>query len=156
MPLHMSDNDAANENVFAELIARRYHPCSLEYNGRKYPIDWMMYVDGMEIWSELKCRWNPVGRYKTLNISARKIVEGLNYAQWTNRPFSLFVRWDDMCGVALIEHADFPIEHGGRRDRGDPNDVEPMICIPTGIFEPVDIDPSLMQRVGTQATERKP
>lgn len=82
---------------------------------------------------EVKCRNNRRTAYPTYMLSKGK-YDAL--CQWSSMGFyvALLVNWEDSIGYVSI-----PIEHevseGGRWDRSDPKDVEPVVLIDVGKFK---------------------
>jgi len=91
---------------------------------------------------EVKRRRNPMGKYPTLQISLTKIIAGLKLSISTNLPFILAIQWDDATGYVTIKAGTYNVVEGGRRDRGDPADVELMIEIDTGRFRVLQKTPA--------------
>jgi len=44
------------------------------------------------------------------------------------------VKWNDMVGYVCMSEIDMDIQVGGRRDRGDAQDIEPVCMIPVKNF----------------------
>lgn len=82
---------------------------------------------------EVKCRKNPRSAYPTYMLSKAK-YDAL--CDWAAMGFyvALLVHWEDDIGYVSI-----PVEHeiskGGRWDRNDPKDVEPVVMIDVGKFK---------------------
>lgn len=87
---------------------------------------------------EAKCRNVSSARYEDYMLSASKY--GALY-DWAEKGFDtyLLVRWTDATGFVSI-----PTKHtsgtGGRYDRGDLADIEPMVYIPVDSFTFIDGD----------------
>lgn len=104
---------------------------------RGYRIDFAM-CDGEEItsWIEVECIENPFKQYPTLAIGITKLMAGLAFEQKTGLPFFLVVHWPDFLGYIRIKSlSEFKILKGGRTDRNDSADVEPMVHIPIQMFK---------------------
>jgi hypothetical protein len=75
-------------------------------------------------------------------ISLGKIMAARRLSEASQLPSFLLVQWTDpklwnydVCGyVRLDSLLDFKIAVGGRTDRGDPQDIEPVALIPIGEF----------------------
>ena len=103
-----------------------------------YRIDFAMTNNEDEItsWVEVKCRKNPHKKYPTLAISVTKLMAGVSFEQKTNLPFFLVVHWPDFLGyVRISDLFEFKIIRGGRSDRNDNADEEPMVHIPIEKFK---------------------
>ena len=105
-----------------------------------YRIDFAM-CDGEEItsWVEVECRKNPFKQYPTLAIGITKLMAGLAFEHKTGLPFFLVVHWPDFLGYIRIKSlSEFKILKGGRTDRNDSADVEPMVYIPIQMFNKLE------------------
>lgn len=88
-------------------------------------------------YAEFKQRHNPRNRYPTLFISHAKYKKLLDFDEFGRS--ILFVRWQDYDGMHVVgDHLDdilnYKITWGGRRDRGDWQDSEPVIHVPIEHF----------------------
>jgi hypothetical protein len=105
-----------------------------------YRIDFAM-CDGEEItsWVEVECRKNPFNQYPTLAIIITKLMAGLAFENKTGLPFFLVVHWPDFLGYIRIKSlSEFKILKGGKTDRNDNADVEPMVHIPIQMFKKLE------------------
>lgn len=85
---------------------------------------------------EIKARSNPRDKYASYSIALGKWMALANLTEFTALAVLLIVRWTDVIGVLKVEPLkDTWIEWGGRADRGDPDDREPMIHIPIEAFK---------------------
>lgn len=84
---------------------------------------------------EIKCRKNRRTAYPTYMISKSK-YDAL--CQWQSMGFyvALVVNWEDDIGYVSIP-VDHEIGKGGRWDRGDPMDVEPVVLISVDKFKTI-------------------
>lgn len=82
---------------------------------------------------EVKCRKNPISAYPTYMLSKSKYDALCDYSKMGFYS-ALLVHWDDAIGYVPM-----PIEHeigsGGRWDRNDPKDVEPVVLIDIAKFK---------------------
>lgn len=103
-----------------------------------YHVDYaMMELDTPKItsWVEVKCRKNKRDAYPTLILSVHKVLSGLQLAKATNMAFVLYVEWTDYAGHVLLDDTSrLHVSIGGRYDRNDPQDVEPVFEIPVAKF----------------------
>jgi len=76
-------------------------------------------------------------QYKTYMISLDKWVAGLSMESSTNLPFILVVNWNDEIGYLKCKEVigAITVNMGGRTDRGDAQDIEPVVHIPIYLFE---------------------
>lgn len=133
-PFYETRNDLQNELDALRKIAVRTTPVKLPL---RYEIDFAM-VDGDKIcaFAEVKCRTNPFGQYPTLMISAAKLISGITLSGMTGCPFWLIVQWTDKVGALEVDSiSKWRMSIGGRRDRGDDQDIEPVVHIPTTAFK---------------------
>jgi len=88
---------------------------------------------------EVKNRACKRHKYPTYMISLDKWVSGLNMGFYTNIPFILVVNWDDEIGFLdcrkVVKEKLAEVNMGGRADRGDAQDIEPVVHIPIYLFE---------------------
>lgn len=107
-----------------------------------YGIDYAVKEDGcITSWVEVKCRSNESTKYPTLMISAAKIWTGVEMFQITKLPFFLVCEWTDKIGFLKIHTvAGYCIRIGGRTDRGDAQDIEPVYYIPIDKFTMKEIN----------------
>lgn len=122
----------------AKRLARAWR-CRIVALPRRYPLDRAV-VDGrgrVRALIEVKCRRYARGTYPDYMVSAMKIAEAMAVAGTMAVPVILAVRLRD----ALLWHRVAPpyeARIGGRRDRGDPDDVEPVLHIPFEQFEGIE------------------
>lgn len=103
-----------------------------------YRIDFAMVdeEDHVTSWVEVKCRKNPKSKYPTFAIGITKLMAGISFEEKTGKPFVLVVQWSDFLGYVRISSLKgYMIAYGGRKDRMDPADEEPMVHIPIDNFK---------------------
>lgn len=135
-PLYETSRDSDNERKVAEQIGS----CTgsvMKKNPKAYPIDWCAYKSSkLTAWIEIKCRSNAKDKYPTLLLSYHKIVDGINLSATSGASFMLFVRFTD--GVFYWrcpkDVTSYRVDNGGRTDRNDSQDMEPVIHIPMEEF----------------------
>lgn len=78
---------------------------------------------------EIKTRRTPIKQYPTYCCSEERMATYRLIAQRLKVPALLAVRWSDVTGIIDVRRAPFLrlAEQGGRFDRNDPKDVEPML-----------------------------
>ena len=68
-------------------------------------------------------------------ISAAKIWQGIYTSTNTGKPFFVVAEWDDKIGFIKIETVEgLSLGFGGRTDRNDDQDIEPVYFIPIKEF----------------------
>lgn len=81
-------------------------------------------------WAEVKRRHNPMKQYKTLFIAAQKIMKVRIFSALYPLPVKYFAGFDDAIGMLDLTIPPSFIAIGGRTDRNDPDDIEPMCHYP--------------------------
>jgi hypothetical protein len=91
-----------------------------------YKIDYAMYRDDILMgFAEVKCRTHKFGTFPTYIISLGKVMEARKLARETETNSILIVSWTDKIGyMDFFSH--HQIKQGGRSDRNDWQDQEPM------------------------------
>jgi hypothetical protein len=91
-----------------------------------YKLDYSMYRNGVLVgWAEVKCRNHNFGTFPTYIISLGKVMEARKLSDFSNVKSVLIVSWLD--ALAYLDFSQpFTIKQGGRKDRGDWQDQEPM------------------------------
>jgi|TARA_R110000796_G_scaffold26400_3_gene73488 hypothetical protein len=91
-----------------------------------YKLDYAMYRnDNLVGFSEVKCRTNSVQDYKTYIISLSKVMSARRLSSVTSTKSLLIVSWSDAIGW-IDFFSDFKVKQGGRSDRNDWQDQEPV------------------------------
>jgi hypothetical protein len=110
--------------------------CTAEKLPMKYELDYLLLREGKGVaWLEIKSRTNPRTEYPTYMIALTKIMAARRLSEASQRPSFLLVQWTDACGYIRIDSLlDFTTAVGGRTDRGDEQDIEPVAKIPIGEF----------------------
>ena len=136
-PIYETNLDIEAEEWVARKMSERWKCDRWERNPSKYPID-ISFMRGDVIvgFAEIKCRNVRRADFKTYIISADKIMSGRNLAAATKVPCMLVVCWQDDIGWLDMNKAEpVFVGYGGRLDRGDPQDVEPVIHYEISQFE---------------------
>ena len=128
-PIYETDSDVEREEWVAQTLSERWKCSGWKRNPRKYPIDISFIRDNQVVgFAEIKCRNVARQKYDTYMISADKIVAGINLAKATNLRCLLVVCWTDAIGwIDMHKTEPDSIGYGGRLDREDSQDVEPVI-----------------------------
>lgn len=136
-PIYESPADLQNEKDVVEKLTQSwgiiFHKLPMSYH-----IDWLMVKDGNPRgFAELKCRRNDRQKYPTFMISLAKWMRGKELAHELSIPFIIIVRWND--GIFFHKAGTSPVTFGfgGRSDRGDSQDVEPVVYIGTEHFQKI-------------------
>lgn len=135
-PAYQSNKDTEHEVAFMErLRARGFQIDRLK---SFYPCDFLISKGGVIALAEYKRRRVLQQTYPTIILSVHKFTEIKVMAQMIRSKFLFYVEFDDgLCVADLTEHQPEPgaVKIGGRTDRGDAADMEPVIEIPIEIFK---------------------
>ena len=147
-PLYETAKDLKHEKEIAkkieEALSWRLHKLS-----KAYFLDFIAFSKypktmGLVAFIEVRKRNNHTNKYPTVILSLNKYLKGVFYAKTLGVKFLFVVQFHDGCfAYTYAEDADFEykaLEHiqiGGRTDRNDPQDVEPVIHIPIDKFKPI-------------------
>ena len=135
-PLYETEQDRENERRLAEMIGAKYN-----YKFVKMPIklslDYMLTQDGTaKAFMEMRRRKTPMHKYSTYMISLYKVMMASQLTQTTGLPCYLAVQWSDKAGICkLPPHiAPLSVAQGGSMQRGDPQDIEPVVYFDMSFF----------------------
>ena len=131
---------------FVEHLSKRVSDLVVWRADRKYlsRLDAILQSNNKLLFVEVKIRTTPMNAYKTYLVSSAK-MENLQAAAAGHKA-ALLVRWTDAMAVYYVQPqgvpADVRVQMGGRRDRGQTNDIEPVWHIPISKFKriPSNID----------------
>lgn len=133
-PLYETENDRAKE---ADVVRKLMSPNDTIHKlPIRYGVDFIMFRNDVpNKWIEVKCRNNPKDKYPDLMISVAKITSGIELSKTTGIPFILVVDWEDcICSLRIYNTDGMSISWGGRQDRDDTQDMEPVYHIPSAHF----------------------
>jgi len=135
-PLYETEDDREQEGVFIEGICTAWR-CQARKLPMHYKLDFALMRNGIvKAFLEMKVRNYAKGDFATYMVSMAKVLAAREYSAFANVPSLLAVRWNDVSGfIALNNMKDFEIGFGGRGDRGDSQDMEPVVFIPINNFE---------------------
>lgn len=106
-----------------------------------YKLDYAVIKDDkIAAFAEIKARKNTMGAYGTYMIALSKYLTAKEYLNTLGLHTYLIVRWTDVIGKVLLSDFDksqIRVKLGGRKDRNDWQDIEPVVHIPTLYFEVV-------------------
>jgi len=94
----------------------------------------------VKAWMEIKCRKNASTKYTDYMISLHKLLAAKRLEELTNRPAWLAVRFVDCDLIVRLNKAPFVTMYGGRWDRDDWQDWEPVAKIEMIHFYSIDAD----------------
>lgn len=138
-PLYETDNDRRKERLAMDRLLMGSNKVFRKLPIR-YGVDFAIISDGKIVsWAEVKCRNNSSALYQTLMISAAKIWTGVTLSAQTGKPFFIVAEWTDGIGYLKIPDVSlFDLGFGGRTDRNDAQDMEPVYFIPVELFKMKD------------------
>ena len=134
--IYETAKDIESEKDIANFL-RETHKLNCFKMPISYRIDWavLSFLGKLQGFMELKVRNVSRNQYPTLMLSLGKCVTGCNLAQLTNTAFWVAVKWTDSFGICRVIQ---PLENvgiGGRMDRGDDADIEPVVYLPITEFK---------------------
>ena len=135
-PTYESPTDLKNEVEVIEAIYRDLGCDGYHKTPKFSAIDFaLLRGDAIAYYAEVKCRRNERGRYPDYMISRAK-YDALDQSRKQHSITSLLVvRWTDCIGILTIPPHTLTYGFGGRHDRNDPKDMEPVVFIPTYHFQ---------------------
>lgn len=137
-PIYETETDLRNERDVVEVFNRLWGTQAYKLP-RAYSLDYLLTRGSDAVaFVEIKCRQVPSGKYDTLMISMAKILKGRAITRETDIPSLLVVKWTDKTGYVYMSEIDMNIQVGGRRDRDDAQDIEPVCMIPIKNFRGVE------------------
>jgi len=92
---------------------------------------------------EVKCRDCNYKKHSTFFISLAKYMAACEMARFTSVPVFILVEWLDQTKYVKVPCKTVDVRMGGRKDRENPDDYEPMIHIPITEFRSVEDIPEL-------------
>ena len=134
-PIYETDADLQREKEVQEALFLMWE-VDFHKLPRAYHVDWMLTKRGeAKAFAELKCRNNPRSQYPTLMLSMHKWMHGKAMAQEIGGKFLVIVKWSDGIFYHTQGWCDVTYGVGGRKDRGDWQDIEPVVHIPVTDFK---------------------
>ena len=124
-PMYENDNDLRSEKNLISYVSDCWNVASYKLP-MSYKIDYVIYRNESLVgFAEVKVRTHTFGTFPTYIISLAKVMEARRLARETNTKSILIVSWTDRTGY-LDFFSHHQIRHGGRSDRNDWQDQEPM------------------------------
>ena len=124
-PLYESRSDLTSEKKIIDYVSQSWNVVYYKLP-ISYKIDYAFYRNENLIgFAEVKCRSHKFGTFPTYIISLSKVMEARRLARETNTKSLLIVSW--LGALAYLDFfSDHQVKHGGRSDRNDWQDQEPM------------------------------
>lgn len=133
-PTYENADSLKQEEEFALLLSQKFN-WTFQKLPRKYLLDCAVLEHGRVVaFVELRVRSNPVDRYPTYMLALGKFLAADQLHRVTGLPVTFYVRWADAWGCMPLHTVNGPVEFGGRTDRGDWQDIEPVVMIPLSKF----------------------
>lgn len=125
-----------------KLLIEKAHGVRLHKSPRYYQIDYFvtpLKTDSVIGWVEIRGKQFARHSFPTFYTSIEKLISVGRMAHMTAKPAYIVAKWSDEAGVYKVDWKDarrFNIRLGGRtaNSRGDAQDIEPVIHIPTTEF----------------------
>ena len=141
--LYEKDTDIENETRVLRALEQHWHPVSITKLPKKYVLDAHANFGVHHAFLEIKCRSVASTTFDTYMIGLRKVLEGVQHAGvLPNGTFLLVVEWTDGLYYCDMQEA-LPhcrMDFGGRKDRDDREDTEPVVLVPVSRFVKIDVD----------------
>lgn len=136
--LYESSEDRSNEREVASRLAL-LQKCDFKKLPMAYYIDWVFLRNQKPVAiAEVKCRKNPSAQYPTLMLGLAKWMHGKELAKELAVPFLVVIKWTDgLFWHSANQHTQISHGFGGRVDRNDDQDVEPVVFIPINNFRKI-------------------
>ena len=135
-PKYETSYDLSNEGSIIKIVSNKWNVnfCKLPMS---YRLDYALYKsDNLRGFCEVKRRKYRKSDFQTYIISLDKVIKARELASITNTKSVLIVSWVDVIGWIDFNN-DFVCRQGGRVDRSDWQDVEPMCHFNIQEFKPI-------------------
>lgn len=135
-PTYESSDDLRNEQEIITFFTQHFNKDLTAVKiPKQYKIDYCLMIgDRITAFAEVKNRTCAKNTYPTYMMSLAKYLEALRINKDLKLETILVVKWTDAVGYIELGRRAWPIGFGGRVDRGDWQDKEPMIFIPISEF----------------------
>jgi Holliday junction resolvase-like predicted endonuclease len=143
-PIYEQESDREAQAHVASILERRWN-CKAAPLPRNYTVDCVLHrgeSKAVIALVEIKCRTNSSQAYPTYILSASKLDRMKSLSATMSVPALLVVKWTDIIGFISIRRLPKSLKFyiGGRDDRKDTQDKEPVIHIPISIFNKISLD----------------
>lgn len=164
-PVYETPGDRAREAAVVDAFAAHYSLDTIKLPAR-YPLDFAVLRDSEDgkvitAFGEVKVRTHACGAFPTIILSVAKWAEGMALVERTGTRFLLLVGWDSGSDIRWVDLTTLlttltgppRIAPGGRQDRGDSDDTEPVIHVPIHVFRRVCV---IARAEATEASPEQP
>lgn len=136
-PTYETPEDQSHERQVVDLLCAKWG-CTAAKTPRFYGVDWSL-QKGNEVKAMAEVKFRKAS-YPTYILSLHKFVEMCQSAAVSGLPYFLVVSWPEESQrvvryVSVTPEIKQRVIHGGRKDRGDAQDVEPVVEIPMSKFK---------------------
>ena len=137
-PTYETSEDLLNEKDVITKFCDTWTNLSFAKLPTQYHLDYCLMIgDAVTGFCEVKVRKNTHNKYSTYILSVAKVSAAKNLQDACGLSSVLVVKWTDKIGYVAFNY-DWPVFVGGRKDRGDWQDVEPVVHIPLSNFKYLD------------------
>lgn len=135
-PTYESSDDLHNEQEIISFFTQHFNADLTAVKiPKQYKIDYCLMIgDKITAFAEVKKRTCEKNAYDTYMLSLSKYLESIKLKKDLGLETILIIKWADAIGYIELGSKAWPIGFGGRMDRGDWQDQEPMIFIPITEF----------------------
>lgn len=134
-PIYETDKDLRNELSLSNIVSKQWK-CTMQKLQPRDHFDYAAVRNGEVVaFIEMKTRSNKMQHYPTYMISMTKVINASITGISTGLPCFLVVQWVDGVGYVNMGNVKTTVKMGGRTDRSDPQDVEPVCHIDIGLFK---------------------
>lgn len=128
-PRYESSNDLDNEREVISVIEKAWKVESVKLP-ISYGLDFALLRDGqVKAFAEVKRRKNNADKYPSIFVAMHKCLQAIQYKA-LGYPCYFVVKWNDKTGWVDLLNGQTFASIGGRVDRGDSADQEPMVHFP--------------------------
>jgi len=137
-PVYETTDDRGREHAVAQRVAEAWR-CEVREMPPKAPYDYCAVRDGLiAAICEIKVRNNTSTFYPSLMISVDKLARCDEHARVIGCPFLIIVQYTDALRWVRFSAGMYTAGIGGRTDRADRLDIEPVVFIPCESFRNVN------------------
>lgn len=134
-PTYETTHDLTREQAVAEKLTQAWG-CEVVKTPPKTPYDYCALRDGLvSAIVEIKVRNNKSNKYPTFMLSLDKVSNCSLHSGTIGCPLIIVVQYTDKLKYWMFNKDDYSVGIGGRTDRGDSQDVEPVIYVPINKFK---------------------
>jgi hypothetical protein len=138
-PRYETEESLVQETQVLTLLCHHWE-CIAKKLPVRYELDYLLIRNRKAMgWLEIKVRAINYEYYPTYMISLGKVMAARKLTEATSLPSFLVVQWRDGKGyIRLDDLGEFEITMGGRTDREDDQDVEPVVLFPIQGFTQIN------------------